>query len=148
MKHMTLALAACAAIAAPTVIAQSTAEDLISYRQAVMSSIGADMGAISAIVRGKVSYGDHMAAHARSIHSSLTTLNDLFDPASADGETEALAAIWEKPEEFAEAVNASQEAAENFLATVEGGDASQFGRSFGALARTCSGCHDDFRIAQ
>lgn len=148
MKQLSLALTAAAALVAPTVIADSHAEDLISYRQAVMSAIGAEIGAASAILRGKVPYGDHMAAHARALEASLSTLDDLFDPASADGDTEALAAIWEQPEEFDEAVRAAQQAASEFLAVAEGDDPSQLGRSFGALAGTCKGCHDDFRIAQ
>jgi len=132
-----------------TLQAEPTGKDQIAYRKAVMSAIGAHAGAIAAMVRQKVDY-DHMEAQASAMSDTLSTIGDVFPASSSSeaGETEALASIWEDAEGFAEAVAASQAAAEAFVAAAQAGDPAGIGRSFGALAGTCKGCHDDYRQAK
>ena len=145
-RFLILTLAMCT-LATTTLRAEPTGEDLIAYRKAVMSAIGAHAGAIAAMVRNKVDF-DHMQSQASAMAETLSTIDDIFPAASSSdaGETEALASIWEDADGFAEAVTASQEAANSFVAAAQSGEG--VGQAFGALAGTCKGCHDNYRQAK
>ena len=147
MKKTALLATCCTLlVTTPGLIAEPIAEDLVAYRKAVMSSIGGHIGAISSMLRRKVDY-QHMETQTKALDLSVSLIEDIFPAASAAGETEALAAIWEQQEEFAAAISATQEASGKFLAAVSAGDPGEIGQSFGALAQTCKGCHDNFRQA-
>lgn len=148
MKRVLILTLAMCTLSTTTLRAEPTGEDLIAYRKAVMSSIGAHAGAIAAMVRKKVDF-DHMQSQAAALASTVSTIDDIFPAGSSSdaGETEALAAIWEDADGFAEAVTASQAAANSFAAAAEAGDPAGIGKAFGALAGTCKGCHDDYRQA-
>ncbi len=148
MKRIATLIIALSSVVVTTSYAEPTGKDLIGYREAVMSAIGAHVGAIASMVRRKVDY-DHMQPHAAALNETMSTIHDIFPAESSPeaGTTEALAAIWEDEAGFAEAVKASQDASAKFLAAVEAGDPADIGRAFGGLAGTCKGCHDDYREA-
>ena len=148
MKRILTSIIALSAVVVTTGYAEPTGKDLIAYRKAAMSAIGAHVSAIASMVRRKVDY-DHMQPHASALDATMSTIGDVFPAeSSADaGKTEALANIWEDEAGFAEAVQASQEASAAFLAAVESGDNAAIGRAFGGLAGTCKGCHDNYRLA-
>ena len=68
-----------------------------------------------------------------------TSVDDGFD-------TEALATIWEKPEQFAEAHKMLTDATAEMVTIAEGGDASAVGAQVGAIGKSCKNCHDNFRL--
>ncbi len=146
-RVLILALAMCT-LCTTTLWAEPTGKDLIDYRKTVMSAIGAHAGAIAAMVRNKVDY-DHMRAQAAAMAETVSTINDIFPAGSgpAAGETEALAVIWTDAAGFAKAVADSQAAAESFADAADAGDPAAIGKAFGALAGTCKGCHDNYRLA-
>lgn len=147
MKHVrNWSLAALMLCIGSTAWAEPTAKDLIGYRKAVMSALGSHMGAISALVRNKVEYA-HFADQANALASTMATIGDVFPPASAEGDTDALAAVWEEEADFQAKVIAAQEAAANFAAAAETGDRAAIGRAFGAVGGSCKGCHDDYKQA-
>lgn len=149
MKRLLILMLAFCTFSATTLQAEPTGKDLIAYRKAVMSSIGAHAGAIAAMVRQKVDY-DHMQSQASAMAETLSTIGDIFPAGSSSdaGETEALAVIWEDAEGFAEAVADSQAAANSFAEAAGGDDPAAIGKAFGALAGTCKGCHDNYRQAK
>ena len=52
--------------------------------------------------------------------------------------------IWEKPADFKVALDAFVAAANALpAAAAKGGDA--YGQAFGALGKSCKGCHENFR---
>ena len=66
-----------------------------------------------------------------------------FHSGSGDGKTEALPAIWENPEDFAERLDAFREAANGLRAAAEtGGDMAA---AIQQLGQACKGCHDNYR---
>ena len=148
MKRVLISALALCALSTTTLWAEPTGKDLIDYRKTVMSAIGAHAGAIAAMVRNKVDY-DHMQAQANAMADTVSTIGDIFPAASssAAGETEALDNIWEDTDGFAEAVAASQAAADDFADAADAGDPAAIGKAFGALAGTCKGCHDNYRQA-
>ncbi|MEE8308080.1 MAG: cytochrome c [Gammaproteobacteria bacterium] len=148
MKRVLILILTMCTLSTTALRAEPTGEDQIAYRKAVMSAIGAHAGALAAMVRGKVDY-DHMASQASAMADTVSTIGDIFPAASSSeaGETEALAAIWEDTDGFAEAVAASIAAASSFSETAAAGDRAAVGKAFGALAGTCKGCHDNYRQA-
>ena len=61
------------------------------------------------------------------------------------GETHALPAIWEKPEDFAAKARDFESAAKAFDAAAKSGDLTSINTTFGSLGKTCKACHDLYR---
>ena len=74
-----LAAALFAVTAAPA--AGDPVEDL-NYRLKVMSSLGAHIGAIAAVLKGKVPHASHIVGHARAMQAAGRMLDDIFPPGS------------------------------------------------------------------
>ncbi|MEX0759358.1 MAG: cytochrome c [Tistlia sp.] len=128
-------------------LAADEPKNLVDYRSAVMRSLGGHAGAIAAIVKQQVSY-DHVAAHAEAIAATAPAVRDVFPENSGPddyAETDALPAIWENPEDFAEALEAFETAAAAFPAAAQSGDRAQILEAFQKLGGSCGACHEDFR---
>ena len=102
------------------------------------------MGAMAAIVKDQVSHPDHVAAHAESIAAIGRMAKDLFPAGSDVGNTDALPAVWQQPEEFAKVVADFETASANLVAA-DGSDPAALGAAFAAVGKTCGGCHQKFR---
>lgn len=127
-------------------LADTTPEDAADYRTAVMTSLRGHIGAASMIVRGLVE-SDAIVSHAKGLASGAREMDHLFPAGSNVGESEALPAIWEKPEEFAGAIAKAQEATAAFVTAAESGDPDTIGMAFRNVGMACRGCHDNFRVA-
>jgi len=127
-------------------IADTTPEDAVDYRQAVMTSFRGHISASSMIVRGLVENDGHLVGHAQGIAASAAELDRIFPAGSNVGESEALPAIWEDADGFARAVANMQAAATAFVEAAEGGNAEAIGAAFRNLGMGCRGCHDNYRV--
>lgn len=66
---------------------------------------------------------------------------------TADGfKTEALPAIWEKPEEFKAAAQKLVDESAKLASLAPGGDKAAVGAQAMAMGGACKGCHDKFRV--
>lgn len=129
-------------VLAPPALADEAA---VKYRQTVMKSLGAHMGAMAAIVKGQVSVPGHAAEHGESIAAIGRMAKDLFPAGSDVGNTGALPAVWEQPEEFAKVVAEFETASANLVTAANGSDSAALGAAFGAVGKTCGACHRNFR---
>jgi cytochrome c556 len=120
-------------------------DNLIKYRQTVMSGIGAHIGAIAAVVKGEVPYAGHVAEHARALHAASLMVPDLFPPDSDFGITRAKPEIWEKWAEFETAIKAFQDASATLAEAANSGDMAAVGAALGGVGKSCGGCHKPFR---
>ncbi len=87
-------------------------------------------------------------AEADKVRSLGGQLETWFPAGSGpqDGKkTEALAAVWQKPDEFRAASARFQAEAANFATAAQGGDVAAIGKAAQALGATCKGCHDKFK---
>lgn len=123
-------------------MAQSGEEDVIKYRRNVMKAVAGHMGAVGAIVQGKVAYKGDLADHAKALQALMRDIPGLFPKDSDFGETNALDAVWSKRPEFEKRAKDAGSKAAAFAKATQGGDA---GAAFKALGDTCKGCHKDFR---
>lgn len=128
--------------------AADSPENLVKYRKAVMKAIGGHTGAIAAVVKGEVSYGAHIANHARGIKDMSLIVPEVFPANSGPDsfqDTRALAKIWGEPGKFKEAITAFQGAAAKLVEVADSGDMAAIGASLGELGKSCGGCHKPFR---
>ncbi len=146
-RNYIAAIAALTATAALSfqALADTTAEDALDYRKAVMTALRGHIGASSMIARGLVDNDGHLVGHARGLAAGAAELNRIFPAGSNVGESGALPAIWEDAEGFAEAVANMQAAAEAFVEAAESGDAEAIGAAFRNVGMGCRGCHDNYR---
>lgn len=148
MSRIAFAIAAAVALlAVNSVSAADSPQDLVKYRQAVMSSLAGHMAAIEAIVKHKVSYS-HLKDQAKALADTAPVVRDIF-PANSkpsdDPKTHALAKIWQQPQDFQKKIDAFETAANAFLADVQGGDMSKVMGGVKQLGMSCGGCHHDYR---
>lgn len=122
----------------------SADEAMFKYRESVMKAVGGHTSAIAAIVKNEVPFNDDLKAHAVALDGLAKMTGHIFPEGSAVGKSEALPAIWEKPEAFKKAVVAFETAAADLAVAADGGPKAA-APALGALAKSCKGCHDDFR---
>lgn len=122
-----------------------TADEAVhKYRESVMKAVGGHTTALAAIVKNEVPFDGDLKAHAVALNQLVPMTDHIFPEGSGGGETEALPAIWERPEDFKKAVRAFQTAAADLAAAADGGPKAA-APALGALAKSCKSCHDDFR---
>jgi cytochrome c556 len=127
-------------------LAETTPEDALDYRKAVMTSLRGHIGAASLIARGLVDDGD-IASHARGLANGARELHKLFPAGSNIGDSEALPVIWENTDDFAAAISKTEDATAAFVAAAESGDKDAISGAFRNVGMSCRGCHDNFRVA-
>lgn len=112
------------------------------FRSAMMKGIGASMGGLSMVAKGKAP-ASNAAALADAMNSFASITGNIFPEGSGGAKTRAKDEIWSNPAEFKAAVTAFQKAAANMAsAAARGGDMKA---AFGMLGKSCSGCHRSFR---
>lgn len=123
-------------------------EDAIKYRKAVMSAVGAHMGAISAILKTGAGDMKDIPVHADAMAGLANMTGHIFpkDSGPMDGETAAKADVWEKPDDFNKVVMAFVAEAEKLAVVAKTGDKAAIGAQLGALGKNaCKACHDGYK---
>jgi cytochrome c556 len=124
-----------------------TAEGIIGYRAAVMEAIGGHTQALGAIIKKDVAFSEDARLHAQALAALAPLTGKIFPAGSDKGETDALPAIWEKPDAFRKEV-AAFEAAAAALGKVADATPAAMASEFSALLKSCKSCHDSFRKKQ
>jgi len=114
------------------------------YRQGIFRSVGGHMTSMAAILRGQV-HVENLALHANAMKDVSRIVPTVFPEGSGVGESEALPAIWEEPDDFRAALDKFVTAADGMAAAAESGDPSKLGPAIQALGGSCKNCHDNFR---
>jgi cytochrome c556 len=119
-------------------------EGIIGYRHEVMEAIGGHTSALGAIIKKDVPFSEDARIHAQALAALAPIVSKIFPAGSDKGETDALPAVWTKPEEFKKEVAAFQAAAAE-LGKVADAPPADMAPAFSALVKTCKSCHDGFR---
>ncbi len=148
MRHKimtaTMTLVLSAALSAP-IAAEPAAEDAYEYRESIMTALKGHAGAISRQARGLAGDSDYVANHAKAIANLGAELHTIFAEGSNVEGSEAMPAIWDEPEKFAEALANAEEAMAALGESADGGDMEAIGNAFMNVGKACKGCHDSFR---
>lgn len=90
-----------------------------------------------------------IAAKAGDINARAMKIETHFPAGTSvdDGyDTEALPAIWQKPEEFKAAAQKLVDESAKLASLAPGGDKAAIGAQVMAMGGACKGCHDKFRL--
>ncbi|NNL66639.1 MAG: cytochrome c [Myxococcales bacterium] len=117
----------------------------IKYRQKVMSGIGADMGAISDILKHGLPFTANIAIHANKLENAAELIPSAFEAKTADIDTDAKADIWMKPDEWKKLTADFALAADVLEDAADDEDPVAIKAAFKGLGKSCGGCHDAFR---
>ncbi|WP_372803587.1 c-type cytochrome [Paracoccus seriniphilus] len=147
--HLLKSVALAALIAVPVVAAAQSSKDVLEARHGYMRMLALNMGQLAGMAKGEIEYDEAAAATAGANIEALAqySVAGLFVTGTANGEVEgsdALPAIWEKPDQFAQEFKAFADAAAGAGEAVKGGQGN-IGPVLQKLGGTCKDCHDDFR---
>jgi cytochrome c556 len=148
------ALAACAsetpADEAPAdAVAAPGNSPIIEERHENFESIGDAFKAVRAELEKDTPDFGLIAASATDINTRAGNIESHFvDRTSIDDgyDTEALATIWEKPEEFKAATRKLLDESAKLAEIAPGGDKAAVGAQAMELGGACKNCHDQFRL--
>jgi cytochrome c556 len=119
--------------------------NVVKYRVNLMKAQTGHLRAIASVVKGEVSYGAHVKAHADAIKALSEMAGEVFPKGSGVGESRAKPEIWQDWDKFL-AVYGTYKAEAAKLAEVAGsGDLAAIGAQLGNLGKSCGGCHKPFR---
>jgi cytochrome c556 len=120
-------------------------EDIIKYRKTTMKATAAHMGAVNAILTGKVDYKADLADHAKALAALNRDVAGLFPKDSDFGDTNALDAVWTKTGDFKKRAADAKARAEDLVKAVGTNDKAKMTAAFGKLNDACKACHKDYR---
>lgn len=127
--------------------AQQKPEDVIKYRKAVMSVQSWNMRPMAMMVKGQQPYdGALFAWYAGVIQQTAHMLPDAFAAGSDKGaDTKAKSEIWSDAGKFKQRLDGFQADTAKLVAAARSNNLEAVKGPFGAVAKNCGGCHNDFR---
>ena len=135
-------------VAGSSLVANADIEDAIEYRQSIFTAVKWQFGPMGDMVKGKK---DFDATEFKQRASHLAALSHMPWEAFVDGsyqndeDTSALPAIGTDWSTFTKAMEAFQSSAQGLKKAAESGDMATIKPAFIQVARSCKGCHDQFK---
>lgn len=151
MLRKTLCLLSVAAVVigpSLSALAETSAEDALSYRKSIMTSLRGHIGAASMISRGLVDNHGQLVGHAEGLAAGVREMKHIFQEGSNVEDSDALPIIWEEPEAFAAAIEKAEAATAAFVEAAKSGDEEAIRGGFRNVGMSCRGCHDRYRVPQ
>lgn len=118
---------------------------LIQYRQRVMSSHSASMGAIGDIMKNKLPYQHHILVHAQDIQRMSTIVPDAFKKDISAGKTDSKPEIWKEWDKFTAASEALGKEAAELAKVAQGGNMEAIAAQVKKVGDACGDCHKPYR---
>jgi cytochrome c556 len=146
MRSFTIGMALVGAVGLGAAFAQGS---VIKQRQDIMESNGKAVGLVSKMAKGETPYDAKAAADAmKSIHGNAVKFTTLFPEGTEKGEdTRAKPEIWKNKKDFEDWGKQLEDDAAKAQAAAAGG-LDSMKTALAALGKTCSGCHDDYRVPE
>ena len=120
-------------------------EHFLGYRQKVMKSMGASMGAIGDILKHKLPFAGHIGVHAGDISRMSAVIAGAFEKEIAEGRTDAKPEVWQDWDKFVAAAETLQEEGAKLADIASAGDMAAIGAQVKNLGKACGDCHKPFR---
>jgi cytochrome c556 len=119
----------------------------VSYRQSLFAILGANLGPMSAMIKGEMPWDD---AQFRGFADDLATASELdfirgFPDANQPGKTRAKPEIWENKPDFEAKLNDLREASAALADAASGDDKKAIIAAFQATGGACKSCHDEYK---
>ncbi len=122
------------------------AEEAIAYRQAAFGLIKANFADMGAMLKKKKPM-DAAQFNQRAEHLAMLSTIPFsgFITGSDRGDTAALEKIWQERQSFEEKATHFQASARALAEASRGEDPKALTEAFGAVGKSCKGCHDSFK---
>jgi cytochrome c556 len=120
-------------------------EALVQYRQKIMASQGASMGAINDILKNKLPYQGHIAVHARDIAATVALVGEAFKKEITEGKTDAKPEIWKEWEKFLAATEALGKESNTLAEVSKSGTMEAIEAQVKKVGGACGDCHKPYR---
>lgn len=133
------------AVLSTSLAALAEDDPAISYRQKVMGSNGANIGAIADILKFSLPYQDNIKVHANELSENASLIPSAFKKNVSEGPTDAKPEIWENWDEFEQYAKDLQNASDKLAEVAAGGDMAAVGAQLKEVGGACKQCHEDFR---
>lgn len=140
--------AACMAAGVLFTVNAAVAQDdaaIIKYRQKLMDSNGANLGAIGDILKYQLPYGKDIAGHARALSLVAAMIPEAFKRKVTEGKTDAKPKIWDNWRKFEGYADKLVKASDKLAQVAGSGDSAAVVSGVKGVADACKKCHDDFR---
>ncbi len=146
MKRLTLIVAAALAVSG-VANAHKGATGIVMERMEAMKDIGAATKALANLDWSKPQVARATSAEqTKLIGDHAARIVELFPRGSINGPSEAVPAIWEKPDEFSKIADQLEQASKRFAERAKTATSKDDVQAeFDAIAATCKSCHADFR---
>lgn len=126
--------------------AQAKPEVLVKQRQAAMTLQGKYFMPLAAMAQGRAPFNAAVVERNAAYLDALSKMPwDGFDPSTAGVKSNTLPAAFKEPAKFKQAQEALQTQVAKLVAASKAGDEGATKAAIGAVGKSCSGCHDDFR---
>jgi cytochrome c556 len=149
MKNKLLAAGVAAALGMGFALqagAQAKPDVLVKQRQAAMTLQGKYLGPIGAMMKGAAPYNADVVARNATFLENLARMPwDGFDPSTQNEKSKTKPEAFKEPAKFKAAADQLEEATSKLGAAARAKDEAGVRASFGAVAKSCGGCHDAFR---
>ena len=147
MKQVLAVMAVAGVCAASSLaLAQQKPEDAIKFRKGAYQVIGYYTGQMGQMVKGQRPFDQKVFVRNSGIVNTMShVVPDAFPAGSEKGETRAKPEIWLDQDKFKAALERFQNEAAKMEEVSKAGNEGQIKNQFGALAKACSNCHDNFR---
>ena len=127
-------------------LAQAKPDVLVKQRQAAMTLQGKYLGPIGAMMKGAVPYNaDVVAVNATYLENLARMPWDGFVASTQGEKSKTKPAAYSDAARFKAAADALESATAKLGAAARARDEAGVRASFGAVAKACGSCHDDFR---
>lgn len=134
----------CLAVLVTGALAQED-EAMVQYRQKVMTSQSASMGAINDILKNKLPYSNHIFTHAQDIQRMSSLVPEAFKKDIATGKTDAKPEIWKEWDKYTAAAEALGQEAAKLAEVAQKGDMAMTADQAKKVGEACGNCHKPYR---
>ncbi|TCK05630.1 c-type cytochrome [Marinobacterium mangrovicola] len=146
MKKLVIATLSGALLAGSLNVYANDVEDAIEYRQGVFQAIKWYFGPMAGMAKGDIEYdAAEFTRRAEMLNQLSYMAEEGFIEGSAEGDTDALPAIWEDMDQFSAGFDKLQENTAALAEASKSGDMGTIMPAFAEVGKTCKGCHDNFR---
>ncbi|MBS0516251.1 MAG: cytochrome c [Proteobacteria bacterium] len=121
-------------------------EDVIDYRQGLMTVIGWNFGPLGAMVKGKHPFeATEFSKHAGRIANLGDQILEGFAKGSDKGKTDAKPEIWANWDDFQGKARDLDTQAKLLAEVAKAGDEAKDKEQFKKVAAACKACHDKYK---
>ena len=132
---------------AANALAQAKPDVLVKQRQAAMTLQGKYLGPIGAMMKGAAPYNaDVVALNATFLENLARMPWDGFHASTSGEKSDSKPEVYKDTAKFKAAADALETATAKLGAVARAKDEAGVRASFGAVAKACGSCHDDFRV--